>query len=304
MRPCLILSVLFTVLAASGTAADAVVDGAAIDRLTGLKGALNEQEGVYKISAPRTDLPVTVDGVRLPPFMGLTSWVAFQADPKGGVMVMGDLVLFEDEVQGAMSAALDHGLAVTALHNHFFYDQPKVYFMHIGGQGELDAMASAVRIVLDQVQAIRKASPQVAQRFEHAPLPEKNAVSPEPIERILGVKVMAKDGMAKAVIGRTARMPCGCTIGKEMGVNTWAAFMGDDQTALVDGDFVVATGELQPVLKSLRAGGIAVVAIHSHMEGEEPRLIFLHYWGVGAAAALATQVKAALSAQKQAADAP
>ena len=103
--------------------------------------------------------------------------------------------------------------------------------------------------------------------------------------------------MVKFTIGRTTKMPCGCEVGKEMGVNTWAAFMGSDNRAIVDGDFVTFDGELQPVLKSLRAGGINIVAIHSHMEGENPKAIFLHYWGTGPALELANGVKAALDAQ-------
>src|SRR5262245_50913109 len=127
------------------------VDGAKVDQIIGAKGSLIEQENVYKVTFPRDDVKVTVDGNPLPPFMGLTSWAAFTAGMTSEAMVMGDLVLFEDEVNPAMDAALSSGLTVTALHNHFFYDQPRVYFMHIGGEGSTEQLAMGVRKTLDRV---------------------------------------------------------------------------------------------------------------------------------------------------------
>ncbi len=228
-----------------------------------------------------------MDGVRMPPFMGLSSWAAFkQGMTDGQAMVMGDVVLFEDEVNPAMSAALDSGLAVTALHNHFFYDEPKVYFMHIGGEGTAEQLAAGVRKVLDRVREVRSQSPQPAQTFGKMPLAEKSSVTAAPLAEILGAKATEKDGMVKFTIGRTTKMPCGCEVGR-MGVNTWAAFYGTDDHAFVDGDFATLEGELQPVLKALRKHGINVVAIHNHMEGENPKVIFLHYWGIGPTAELA-----------------
>jgi hypothetical protein len=279
-------------------AATAPLDGANIDRITGVKGTLNKDENVYKVSFPREDVNVTVDGVRMPPFMRLTSWAAFKPGMKEQAMVMGDIVLFQDEVNPAMSAAFDAGLSVTALHNHFFYDDPKVYFMHIGGEGAADELAAGVRKVLDRVKEIRSASPEIAKGFGHQPLPEKSSLAAEPLAKVIGQKATEKDGMVKFTIGRTTKMPCGCEVGKEMGVNTWAAFYGTDDHAVVDGDFVTFEGELQPVLKALRANDINVVAIHNHMEGESPKAIFLHYWGVGPAQKLAQGVKAALDTQK------
>jgi hypothetical protein len=277
----------------------AKLDTAGIDRITGGKALMNEQEGVYKVSFPRDDVKVNVDGVEMPPFMGLTSWAAFKPGMKDGtVMVMGDMVLFQDEVNPAMSAALDSGLSVTALHNHFFYDEPKVYFMHIGGEGIAEKLAEGVRKVQDKVKEIRSASPQPATGFGHKPLPPKSSVTAAPLAEAIGAKATEKEGMVKFTIGRTVKMPCGCEVGKEMGINTWAAFYGSDEHAFVDGDFATFEGELQPVLKALRAHAINVVAIHNHMESEQPRVIFLHYWGVGPAAELAKAVKAALDTQK------
>lgn len=258
------------------------IDAALVAKATG--GKPETSDNVVKVSFPRNDVPVQVDGWTMPPFMGLTSWAAFTPGEKPGVeaMIMGDLVLFEDEVSEAMSAALDAGLEVTALHNHFFFDKPKVFFMHIGGEGQTEALGQGVRKTLDTIAAIRKKTPEPRARFASPPIPSKNSIDGSKIETALGVKGTAKDGMYKVVIGRSAIVAdCGCNIGKAMGVNTWAAFAGTNEDAVVDGDFAVLEKELQSVLKVLRGGGIHVVAIHHHMVGENPRVLFLHYWGRG-----------------------
>ncbi len=295
----ILLSLLTCFIATAALGGEAALDTAKIEQLTGLKGTMNEQEKVFKVMAPRTDVKVTIDQVSMPPFMGLTSWAAFQADPKGGAMVMGDLVLFQDEVNPVMSVLLDSGVAVTALHNHFFFDEPKVYFMHLGGSGELDGLATGVKKALDKVKEIRTAKPAPSTEFGGKPLASPSTITAKTIEDALGTKGTSKDGMYKAVMGLTVKMPCGCDVGKEMGVNTWAAFIGSDDNAIVDGDFAVHEGELQPVLKALRAGGVNIVAIHHHMLEETPRIIFLHYWGKGDAAALAKTVKSALDVTKK-----
>jgi hypothetical protein len=265
---------------------------AAVAEATGAKP--ESTDGVVKVSFPRTDVAVEVDAWKLPPFMGLTSWAAF-APGKLGVeaMVMGDLVLFEDEVNPVMSTLLDNGVQVTALHNHFFFDKPHVYFMHIGGEGSVATLGHGVKLVQEKIKEIRKKN---AKPSEHlgAALPAKSAIDGAPIEAALGVKGTAKDGMFKAVMGRETTAACGCKVGKALGVNTWAAFAGTSDNAVVDGDFAVAEGELQAVLKTLRSGEINVVAIHSHMTGESPRLLFLHYWGRGKAADLAATLRKAL----------
>jgi hypothetical protein len=272
------------------------LDNARIEELTGLKGAMNEEEKVFKVSLPRADLGIKVDEWKMSPFMGLTTWAAFTQGKGAEAMVMGDLVLMQDEVNPAMSALLDAGLSVTALHNHFFYDEPKACFMHIGGEGSTEQLAKGVRAALDKVKEIRAAAPKAAKSFGGR-IPEKSAITAAPLATALGGKPQEKDGMVKFVFGRTAKMECGCEVGKEMGVNTWAAFAGTDDDAVVDGDFCVLETELQQTLKSLRAGGINIVAIHHHMTMEEPRYIFLHYWGRGKAADLATSLKSALQVQ-------
>ena len=280
--------VLIAVVCAS--AAD-VLDQAKIDQLTGLKGKFNEKEGVYKVTFPRNDVKVVVDGWTMPPFMGLGTWAAF-TPTKDGAMVMGDTVLFEDEVNAAMSAALDNGLNVTALHNHFFFDHPKVYFMHIEGEGEVDKLAGAVRKVYDAAKQIRAANPQPKDSFGAARLPEKNSITAAPLNDIFGAQGELKDGMVKFTFGRPATMH-GVKIDNTMGVNTWAAFAGSDDDAVVDGDFAVTEDELQPTARSLLKERINIVAIHQHMTHEQPRMMFFHYWGRGRAKDLAQAIKGA-----------
>jgi Domain of Unknown Function (DUF1259) len=274
-------------------AADTALDTAKIEQLTGGKGELNAQEGVFKVSVPRTDLAVTAAGVKMTPPMGLTSWAAFQqVSPQ--TMVMGDIVLLEDQVNPVMSVALSNGLEVTALHNHFFWDTPKVMFMHIGGMGSQEALAGAVGKVFATVKETSGGKGTVP----HAELdPAKTSLEPKSIEEILGVKGQMANGVYKVTIGRATNMH-GHDVGNTMGVNTWAAFVGSDDTAVVDGDFAMLESELQPVLKALRGAGINIVAIHQHMAMESPRVMFLHYWGVGPTRALATGLKAALATQQ------
>lgn len=295
-----IAALLFCLALLPGASARAQkLDTAAIERVIGLKGVLITNEGVFKITVPRTDVKVSVDGWAMPPFMGLGTWAAFTAGMDGTAMVMGDTVLFQDEVNPVMSAALDNGLAVTALHNHFFFDEPKVYFMHISGEAPVEKLAAAVKKVWDRVREIRSANPQPAGTFGGAPLPAQSSITGKAIEQILGVTGQANNGMFKVVIGRTARMSGSMEVGKEMGVNTWAAFAGTDDNAVVDGDFAAHEDELQGVLKALRAGGINIVAIHSHMTDENPRTLFLHYWGKGSATSLAGTLKTALDLQRK-----
>jgi len=266
---------------------------ARIDELTGLKGKMNEKEGVYKITFPRSDVKVVVDGWTMPPFMGLGTWAAFTKGTRTEAMVMGDTVLFEDEVNAAMSAAVDNGLNVTALHNHFFFDQPKVFFMHIEGEGTIEKLASAVKKVYDTTKAIRGQNAKPAESFllpGQLSLPEKNSITAAPLNEIFGMQGEAKDGMVKFTIGRPATMH-GVKIDNAMGVNTWAAFAGTDDNAVVDGDFAVTEDELQPVMRSLLKDKINIVAIHQHMTHEEPRIMFFHYWGRGRAKDLANAVK-------------
>jgi len=262
------------------------LDTARIEQLTGTKGKLDHKEGVFKVSAPRSDLTVTIGGVKLTPPSGLTSWAAFE--PMGsGVMVMGDMVLTEDQVNPVMSTALDNGLEVTALHNHFLGESPRVMFMHIGGSGSLQQVAEAVGKVLARLKEPGPALPTADID------PAQSRLEPDKLAAILGHRGDLSGGVYKVTVGRTAQMH-GHAVGSTMGVNTWAAFSGSMETALVDGDFAMHESELQPVLKALRRANIQIVAIHQHMTGEVPRIMFLHYWGIGRAEDLARGVRAAL----------
>src|SRR5438105_6757573 len=270
------------------------LDTAKIDSLTGLKGKLNEKEGVYRITFLRNE-KITVDGWTMPPFMGLGTWAAFTQGSHTEGMVMGDTVLFEDEVNVAMSAALENGLSVTALHNHFLFDHPKVYFMHIEGQGTTEQLATAVRKLYDKIKEVRAANPLPKDAFGGTALPEKNSISAEPLNKVFAMSGEANNGMVKFTIGHPASMH-GVKIGNAMGWNTWMAFAGSDDNAVVDEDFAVSEDELQPALKAIRAGGINIVAIHSHMTHEQPRILFFHYWGRGPAKKLAEAIQGALLA--------
>src|SRR5712664_3091883 len=291
MRKYLLIILIFCATITAALAA--ALDTAKIDQITGLKGKMNEKEGAYKVTFPRNDVKVVVDGWTMPPFMGLGTWAAFIKGAHTEAMVMGDTVLFEDEVNSAMSAALDNGLSVTALHNHFFFDQPKVFFMHIEGEGTIEKLASAVRKVYDTTKAIRGSNAKPAESFSvvgEPSLPEKNSITAGPLNEIFGMQGESKDGMVKFTIGRPAKMH-DVKIDKDMGVNTWAAFAGSDGNAVVDGDFAVTEDELQPVLRSLLKEKIHIVAIHQHMTHEQPRMMFFHYWGRGSAKDLAQAVK-------------
>jgi len=280
--------------APSTLAAVGKLDTAKIEQLTGIKGELNEKEGVFKVSAPRTDLQVTTAGVKMNPAMGLTSYAAFM---KVGAktMVMGDTTLLEDQVNPVMSVALDNGLEVTAVHNHFFWDSPKVTFMHIGGMGDEEKLASAVGKVFAKIKETSGGKGQIPKADLD---PAKTSLDPKNIEAIMGMKGQMANGVYKITIGRTTKLG-GHEVGNAMGINTWAAFVGSDQEAVVDGDFVMLEKELQSVLKALRAAGINVVAIHNHVEMESPRIVFLHYWGVGSTTDLAKGLKTALDTQKK-----
>ncbi len=272
-------------------AAESAIDTGAIERLTGAKGALDAKEGVFKVSVPRKDLSVIIAGVKMSPPMGLTSWAAFQRDGKDD-MVMGDLVLTEDQISPVMSAALDNGLEVTALHNHFVWDSPKIMFMHIGGMGPEQDLATTVGRVFAK---IKETSGGKGERPDAQIDPANSSLDPAKLDSALGLKGQYKDGVYKFVVGRTTRMH-DVTIGSQMGVNTWGTFAGSDDKAVVDGDFAMREAELQNVLKTLRKANINVVAIHQHMVGEEPRIMFLHYWGIAPAGDLAKGLRAALDA--------
>src|SRR5262252_7419018 len=196
----------------------AALDTALIEQLTGAKGKLDRAANVFKVSVPRADLAVTVGGVKLIPPSGLTSWAAFE--PAGSsMMVMGDMVLTEDQVNPVMSTALENGLEVTALHNHFLGESPRVMFMHVGGHGSLESLADAVGKVFARIR-------QPGMPLPNATIdPANTQLDGDQLATILGHRGDLAGGVYKVTIGRTSRMH-GHEVGSTMGVNTWAAFSG------------------------------------------------------------------------------
>src|SRR5947207_3568360 len=215
MKQIVTAGLIFTAFITASVAAG--LNTARIEELTGLKGKMNEKEGVYKVTFPRDDVKVVVNGWPMPPFMGLGTWAAFKGESDKAI-VMGDTVLFEDEVNPVMSVALDNGLSVTALHNHFFFDHPNVYFMHIEGEGTVEKLASALRKVYDTSKEARTANPQPKDPFGSSPLQQKGSISAAPLNEISGMSGELNNGLVKFTIGRPEKMH-DVTIDKVMGVN-------------------------------------------------------------------------------------
>ncbi len=264
-----------------------------VGEITGVK-TTTTPDGVVRIGWPRKDVQVHVDGLSLKPFMGLGSWAAFQKT-EHGAMVMGDTVVFEDEVNPAIDAAFEHGLEITALHNHFLFDKPKVYFMHISGEGCPNKLAEGVRAVWDAVKKVRSKSPQPATSFG-GDVPQSGELDGERIAEKVGTKGSLEDGVYKITISRQALMH-GANFGGSMGLTTWAAFAGTNDYAAVDGDFAMTAVEVQPVLRALRRNGINIVALHNHMVSEEPAYYFVHFWGKGPPEKLANGFREAIDVQ-------
>lgn len=292
--------IVITALVARLAALAAPDDRLDADRIAAASGARATvtTDGVVRIGWARTDVKVHVDGSPLKPFAGLGSWAAFAKAPHGA-MAMGDTVVFQDEVTPAMDAALAAGLEVTGLHNHFFYDEPKVYFMHIGGRGEPEKLAAGVKAVWDAIKKVRAAAAEPARTFEEIG-PEVDSIEPQAVEEILGHRSQTQDGVVKVTIGRDGTMH-GVKVGGSMGLTTWAAFSGGHAHAIVDGDFIMTAEEVQPVLRALRKADIHIVALHNHMVGEQPAFYFTHFWGKGPARELARGLRSALDAQAAAA---
>lgn len=252
------------------------------------------KDGVVKINIPRNDVAVTINGRPAPTPFGFGGWVAMTKGDGGMEVLMGDLVLTENEVNPVMSALLDNGIDVTALHNHFFHDQPKMFFMHVHGMGTAAELSKKLKPAIDLIDAsAKKATPPPA---TSAPAAALNAAA---LAKIIGTEGEQNGAVYKITIGRPDinLREHGAVINARMGLNTWAAFTGSDADAMVAGDFAMKESEVTAVLKAMRANGLSVVAIHHHMTGSTPVVIFMHYYGTGPAAKLAQGVRAALTAQ-------
>src|SRR5438876_849321 len=247
---------------------------------------------VLKINIPRNDLKITVDDIATPTPFGFGGWLAMTKGDGGAHVMMGDLVLLEDEVNPVMSALLDNGLEVTALHNHFFFDQPRIFYMHVMGHASPADLAKKVKPAIDLIGHVASTPPPTTGTATLQP----GKIDTARIAKIVGHEGEQNGAVYKITVGRDELKlkDMGALINARMGLNTWASFVGNDQNAAVAGDVAMLGKEVQPVLKTLRSHGLSVVAIHHHMSGTSPAVIFLHYWGKGPAEKLATGFKAAL----------
>jgi len=250
------------------------------------------KEDVLKVNIPRNDVSVTVANVKTPTPFGFGGWVAMTKGTGMDVM-MGDLVLTQDEVNPVMSALLDNGLEATALHNHFFWDEPRMFYLHVHGHGSPAELARKVKPALDLIgKGARPALP-VAAPGGPALTP---AIDTAKIAQIAGHQGETNGAVYKITVGRDdlKLMEMGAPITSRMGLNTWAAFIGTNDNAAIAGDVAMLATEVTPVLKVLRKNGIDVVAIHHHMTDTQPAIYFLHYWATGPADKLAIGFRAAL----------
>ena len=257
--------------------------------LTALGKQGDYKANVLKVNIPRNDLAVTVANVKTPTPFGFGGWLAMTKGTGGMDVMMGDLVLTQEEVNPVMSALLDNGLAVTALHNHFFWDEPRMFYMHVHGHGKPADLARMAKPALDLIgKNSRPASP---------PAPAQTTIDTAKITQIVGTSGEQTGAVYKITIGRDdlKMTEMGAPINARMGLNTWAAFVGTNENAAIAGDVAMVASEVTPVLKALRKNGLDVVAIHHHMVDSRPAVYFLHYWGTGPAEKLATAFKAALS---------
>jgi hypothetical protein len=268
----------------------AQLDTTTIEKITGIKGKSNN--GEYKITIPQNDLNVEVDGFKIIPSMGLGTWIAF-APAKDGAMIMGDLVLTETDLKPVQQEVIKQGLTITAIHNHFVRNHPNVLYMHIGGSGKTNDMAAKAKTVLEKIKEVRGTDPAKGTSSSGA---VANTLDTKKLDEILGYKAEMSKGVYKYTIGSpdVKLKEHGVSVSTFLGFNTWAAFQGLPDHAAVAGDFTMLEDEVAGVIKVLVENGIEVVAVHNHMVHEQPRIFFLHYWGVGNAEQLAKGLKAAL----------
>jgi hypothetical protein len=288
MKAMLLLTTCFSISALSASAQEVPSDYQSVLKYLERKGDF--KAGVLKVNIPRNDLKMSIQGAPMPTAFGFGGWIAMTKTSDGADVMMGDLVLTQDEVNPVLSALLDNGIDVTALHNHFFWDEPRVFYMHVHGKGNAEKLAHQVKPALDLIGHAQAATP-AAFSGKGAPLDTSK------LAKITGHEGEQAGAVYKITVGRDdlTMNDHGAVINARMGLNTWAAFTGTEEDAFVAGDVAMLEGEVTPVLKALRKNGLDVVAIHQHMTQERPVIIFLHYWGRGPAEKLAEGFKAALS---------
>jgi hypothetical protein len=292
MKPLVIACAIFSfTIAAVAQAQDIPAEYQQVLTMLGKQG--DYKANVLKVNIPRNDVNVTVANVKTPTPFGFGGWVAMTKGTGGMHVMMGDLVLTQDEVSPVMSALLDNGLEVTALHNHFFWDEPRMVFMHVHGHGTPAELAQKVQPALDLV------SKGSARPSTTTPTTGSSAgkIDTAKIAQIVGVQGEQTGDVYKITIGRDdlKLTEMGAPINARMGLNTWAAFVGTSDQAAIAGDVAMLANEVTPVLKALRKNGLEIVAIHHHMTQTQPTIFFLHYWGTGPADKLATAFRAALA---------
>ena len=265
------------------------LDVAKIELITGMKGT--EKNGEYKITVPQNDLKIVVDGFKIIPPMGLGSWAAFTSCGDSA-MVMGDIILTETDLKPVQAEVIRQGFAITAIHNHFVRNRPNVMYMHIDRTADISTLSTGVKAIFDKVKELRGADPKAAKGDSVI-----NTLNFPQLDSIIGYKGELAKGVYKYTIGRpdVKLHEHGIPVSSFMGFNTWAAWQGTPEHAAVCGDFTMLENEVAPVIKNLVENGIEVVAVHNHMVHEEPKIFFLHYWGVGYAEQLAKGLKAALN---------
>ena len=259
-----------------------------VDEVLGRKSAVTAD--VHRYGFPRTDLTVTLDGVTIKPALALGGWIAFKP-AHGGVMAMGDLVLLEPEINPVMLKMIASGLEITAVHNHLLRASPATFYMHIAGHGDPIKMATAIRDAL----AESKTPLTVAAPTTPPPAVDLDTAK---LDQIIGVKGQANSGVYQFNVPRRDPVteedmqlaPVG-PMGVAIGINFQPTGGGK---AAITGDFVLTSDEVNPVIMALRAHGIDVTALHSHMLDEQPRLFFMHFWANDDAIKLAKGLRAAL----------
>ena len=263
-------------------------DWAAVEKALGRSGQ-PQADGTMKFGMPRKDLKVTVDGLEIKPGLALGSWVAF-SKPQGDALLMGDLVLTEDEVGPVMARLQASGIQITALHNHVLHESPRIMYMHIGAHGAPVKLAEAVH---DAVSLTKTPGPDSGP----APAaPQDIGIDTSQIEQALGHKGKVNGGIFQVGVPRAEQIThSGMAVPPSMGLATALNFQptGNGKAAIT-GDFVLLGTEVNPVIQALRSNGIQVTALHSHMLDEQPRLFFMHFWANDDAVKLAKGLRAAL----------